>query len=157
MSLRALLQPFLARLRRTEFGTKIKDSAGKLRDTGVQDAVDEVSAMFSDEPIDLTEPLVLRNKMRGPAIVIINEGSSSDGTFIQIINNQTVVNLSVVNNEFVVTNITNNITNTTEVAGFSGSVTYVKSSTVSVSGCTVTITDVTGVMTFENGLLKSVT
>jgi hypothetical protein len=60
------------------WGTKIKEN-GTLKDTGVQEFVEElIRLLASEEPITLNRPVEFRNKTNGPGIIMYNEGPNTD-------------------------------------------------------------------------------
>lgn len=86
----SLFERTIPRLKRENFGFRIKDVDGIARDTGVQDFVDELIGAFSDiAPIDLRTPLAVNNNSGGDAI-IINGGDTDNGITINSNDNSSV-------------------------------------------------------------------
>jgi len=160
MGLWALTTAAVQGLKREYWGAKIADQTGELKDTLVQPAIEElVARLASKDPITMPGSLDLIAPVNDTAIQITirDNGDGDGGDGITIINEITNTTLTI--NETI--EITNNITNETTViggpgSGFTGSFTYVKSSSVAVVGCTVTITDTLGTIVVKDGLVQSV-
>lgn len=61
------------------WGGKVRDENGTLKDTGVQEFVEELVARLSaQQPIILDKPLEFLNKTNGPGIIMYNEGPVRD-------------------------------------------------------------------------------
>lgn len=61
------------------WGGKVKDENGTLKDTGVQEFVEELVARLSaQQPIVLDKPLEFLNKTNGPGIIMYNDGPVRD-------------------------------------------------------------------------------
>lgn len=61
------------------WGGKVKDENGTLKDTGVQEFVEEfIARLQSQGPITLNKPLEFLNNTNGPAIKIFNNGPLAD-------------------------------------------------------------------------------
>lgn len=85
MSLLALFEAALPLLDSDDFGTKIRDVNGKLRDTGVNVFRDVMKVIFNSQgPIDLSRPIVINNHTDGPAIIINNMGPTNQTQGVQI-------------------------------------------------------------------------
>lgn len=67
------------------WGGKVRDENGALRDTGVQEFVEElVRVLTSQGPIKLERPLEFINKTNGPAIKIYNDGPQVDWMGVRV-------------------------------------------------------------------------
>lgn len=87
MSIRRLFQGAWPRLLSRYWGSRIKDVDGNPKDTGVNPAMEELAAILSSEqPIELNAPITLINNTNGPAINIINQGSTDQTQGIKISN-----------------------------------------------------------------------
>lgn len=73
MTYRALFGKIAAFLDRREYGAKIRDREGELRDTGVEELKrDLITALSSLDAIDLESPLVFNNNTKSPGIIMVN-------------------------------------------------------------------------------------
>jgi hypothetical protein len=67
------------------WGGKVRDENGTLKDTGVQEFVEELVARLSAQgPITLDRPIEFLNKTNGPAIKIYNEGPLVDWKGVRV-------------------------------------------------------------------------
>lgn len=74
MSYSALFGSILARLKRRRWGASLKQSDGSRVDSGVQAFADElVTALGSDGPIVLNQPIRIRRTYVGPVFVILDD------------------------------------------------------------------------------------
>lgn len=87
MSYGALFSGILSRLKRRRWGETVTQADGRRVDSGVQAFVDElVTALGSDGPIVLNQPLKIRRTYVGPVFVILDDDAvaieylAADGT-----------------------------------------------------------------------------
>lgn len=77
MTLRSIFSELVANLRQNEYGTKITDKDGALKDTGVQAFVEDfLDALNSNSPINIDNPIQINNNGTGPAFLMNNQGDS---------------------------------------------------------------------------------
>lgn len=179
MSLYALTAAALKRMGREHYGRKVEvpdkfdPQTGKpvsftKVDTGVQPPIDELLASLSSiAPIELPSSLKLVAPANAPVFQIFVNGDGDgdgDGTIIiyQIINNfnQTITNIFN-DGSITINNIEGDVTNiNVDTEGHTGSVQVMSgvSGSVSVNGCTVTLTLTPTYTTlqFSNGLCVGV-
>lgn len=86
----ALTETSLARLTRENWGFKIKDVDGRKKDTGVQDAMDELVAFLANTaPIDMRTPLAINNNTGGNSALNIYNSPQNYDNGITVNNNGT--------------------------------------------------------------------
>lgn len=86
----ALTETSLARLTRENWGYRIKDGDGRKKDTGVQDAMDELVAFLANTaPIDQRTPLAINNNTGGNAAINIYNSPQNVDQGITVNNSNT--------------------------------------------------------------------
>lgn len=150
----ALTLSVIQKIRREHWGNPVSSADlenGNTKDPGLQSFVDELAFALADEgAIQMPATLDLIAPKNAPAIRIHGDGG------ITIINefNETInLNFETINN------ITNNITNITNViaSGIDATVLIPATYTVSVVGCTATVSIATyTTLTFTGGVLTGV-
>lgn len=169
MGLWALTTEAVQGLVREHWGKKIPvGDTGDKMDTGVQEFVDElVARLASQSPIQMPGPLQLIQPANAPAIQITSGNGDTifgDGgtVVIEIINNVTNETININNDGTITvvneggTVINNNTSGESFPGGSSGSVQVLSGveGSVSVDGCTVTLTltPTYTTLSFDNGL-----